>query len=202
MNNWKKYGWEKTANLLLILISAPFVYNYYQSLVTEFKLSVLMLLLKQMLILFFFLIRSIPKEVTVSPFEWYVGIMGSWVVISFIPVAGDEYIAAEIFQFIGLTITTVGLLSLNTSFGIVPANRGVKTAGFYRYIRHPLYLGYLVADIGFLINNVFWWNFIVAIGVAFFLVLRIHYEEKFLSQDEAYKDYMQQTRYRLMPGVY
>ena len=38
--------------------------------------------------------------------------------------------------------------SLARSFGLAPANRGVKSRGAYAFLRHPMYLGYVVEWIG------------------------------------------------------
>ena len=41
-----------------------------------------------------------------------------------------------------------GKITLGRSFGIVPANRGVVTAG-RTLVRHPIYTGYLVSHLAF-----------------------------------------------------
>ena len=105
-------------------------------------------------------------------------------------------------QLTGLLLTTAGLLSLNRSYAIVPANRGIKTGGMYRLVRHPLYLGYLISDTGLLINQFSLWNLYVVGTAALLFIARIHYEEKFLLQDAAYRDYCDATRYRLIPGIW
>ncbi len=193
---------EKTINVLLVLLSIPIAMNLYGSLVEEFRLSVLLLLFKEMLIVFFVLIRAMPREHTKSPFQWYVAVMGSCLTFALVPYESGEYVVAEILQVIGVIITTLGLLALNKSFGIVPANRGIKTTGMYGFVRHPLYLGYILSDIAFVINNLFWWNFIASAGVVFFLILRIRFEEKLLMQDVRYQEFSKKTKYRLLPYIY
>jgi protein-S-isoprenylcysteine O-methyltransferase Ste14 len=36
-------------------------------------------------------------------------------------------------------------LSLGLSIGLVPADRGIVTRGVYRFVRHPIYTGLLIA---------------------------------------------------------
>ena len=50
-------------------------------------------------------------------------------------------------------VSLASLLTLGRWFGIRPALRGLAQAGPYRLVRHPLYLAYLLADIGFNSNR-------------------------------------------------
>ena len=54
-------------------------------------------------------------------------------------------------QLVGLVMATVAMGSLRRSFGLAPANRGVKTSGMYRYVRHPLYAAYLSPSSGYVL---------------------------------------------------
>ena len=93
-------------------------------------------------------------------------------------------------------------LILRRSFGITPANRGVKITGAYRFMRHPMYAGYLLVHLGVLVVMFSPYNLaIYAIGwVA--QILRLLAEERLLAQDPAYRDYMTKVRWRLIPGIF
>lgn len=110
---------------------------------------------------------------------------------------------------IGIALVVVGnlfqalaKLSLRRSFGIAPANRGIKSDGLYRFIRHPMYAGYLAVHIGIMIlmpsplnltlYTIGWWA----------QILRLRAEEALLSQDPAYQAFKGKVRYRLVPGVF
>jgi len=56
---------------------------------------------------------------------------------------------------IGFTISTLAVFDLGGSFGVSPANRGVVRTGLYRYIRHPMYTGYVISEFGFVLLNPF-----------------------------------------------
>jgi protein-S-isoprenylcysteine O-methyltransferase Ste14 len=93
-------------------------------------------------------------------------------------------------------------ISLKRSFGILPANRGVVSRGAYRFVRHPMYLGYLLTDVGFLLTNFSLINLSVHVTQVAFQIGRIVREEKMLETDVAYRCYRNTVRYRLIPLVF
>jgi protein-S-isoprenylcysteine O-methyltransferase Ste14 len=103
---------------------------------------------------------------------------------------------------IGLIIVVLGKMSLGRSFGLTPANRGVVSTGMYRFVRHPIYLGYLITHVGFVVANPITWNLALLVVADLALMLRAAFEERTLAADPAYRDYMQRVRWRVVPGVY
>ena len=74
--------------------------------------------------------------------------------------------------------------------------------GMYRLVRHPMYAGYILSHIGFLIARPAWLN-AGLYGLELILqVLRIQAEERVLRADPSYRSFAEQVRYRLLPGVY
>ena len=100
----------------------------------------------------------------------------------------------------GLSLVT--LLTLGRLFGVRPALRGLATSGPYKFVRHPMYLSYFLADIGYNLQE---WNFVtlllVLVGWAS-LVYRIHAEERVISQHAEWPAYVVLVRYRLFPGLW
>ena len=92
-------------------------------------------------------------------------------------------------------------LSLGRSFGLLPANRGIVTHGAYGLVRHPIYLGYFVGHMGFLLGSFSWYNLWLFAVLYFFQYLRILEEEKLLAADAEYLAYMKKIKYRLLPGI-
>ncbi len=92
----------------------------------------------------------------------------------------------------------MAVISLGRSFGIVAANRGVRTTGFYRFVRHPLYGSYLVGYLGFLLGNLSIWNVSLIVLTVLCQYARARAEERVLLQDPAYQAYAQQVRYRFI----
>jgi protein-S-isoprenylcysteine O-methyltransferase Ste14 len=102
----------------------------------------------------------------------------------------------------GLSVVVLGKMSLGRSFGLTPANRGVVCSGLYRFVRHPIYLGYLFTHVGFALANASGWNLVVLAVSDVALMLRARCEERTLAADAAYRDYLQQVRWRILPRVY
>ena len=93
-------------------------------------------------------------------------------------------------------------LSLSRSFGVVAANRGVRTGGVYGLVRHPMYLGYFLTHLGFLLTNPALWNVAVYAVWTACQLYRVRAEERVLSGDTAYVAFTRRVRYRLVPFVY
>ena len=99
-------------------------------------------------------------------------------------------------------LSLASLLSLGRWFGIRPALRGLATRGPYRLVRHPMYLAYVLGDVGYNLQE---WNvgtaLLVMAGWAS-LLYRIHAEERVLSQHAGWPAYVALVRYRLLPGLW
>ena len=110
--------------------------------------------------------------------------------------------AGGLIMLVGGLLSIAAKVSLNRSFGMTAANRGVKRDGPYRFMRHPMYAGYMITQAGFFLANPTAWNlsvYAIAWGAQ---ILRIMAEEKVLNQDETYREYAGAVPFRLVPGVF
>ena len=103
---------------------------------------------------------------------------------------------------VAAVLSLASLLALGRGFGLRPALRELTTTGPYRLVRHPIYLAYVLADIGYNLQE---WNLgtvllVIAGGVA--MVYRIRAEELILSRDPGWQHYVGSVRYRLLPGLW
>jgi protein-S-isoprenylcysteine O-methyltransferase Ste14 len=99
-------------------------------------------------------------------------------------------------------LSLASLLTLRRLFGIRPALRGLMTRGPYRFVRHPMYLGYMIGDVGYNLQE---WNFGTALLVLAgwgSLFYRIKAEERMLSHEASWPKYAASVRYRLLPGLW
>jgi protein-S-isoprenylcysteine O-methyltransferase Ste14 len=105
-------------------------------------------------------------------------------------------------QMSGIAWQLFAKISLRRSFGVLPANRGVVSSGAYRCVRHPMYLGYFVTDLGFLLTNFTVYNLLVLTIQMSCQVGRILQEERMLARDEHYRSYRNEVRFRLVPKLF
>jgi protein-S-isoprenylcysteine O-methyltransferase Ste14 len=103
---------------------------------------------------------------------------------------------------IGSLLTLVSVQSLGHSFAVLPALREIRSSGMYRFVRHPIYLSYIIAALGTLIRHPSLHNTAVVFAGIGLMLWRIRFEERLLMQDERYRNYAAEVRYRLIPGVY
>ena len=108
-------------------------------------------------------------------------------------------------QMVGLAWQVTAKMALGRSFGLLPAARGLVTRGPYRVVRHPIYLGYLVAHIGFLLSNFSLRNLLVLALLYAAQVIRMAREESVLKAGDdssRYLAYCATVRYRIVPFVF
>jgi len=117
-------------------------------------------------------------------------------------------------QVAGLVAFVLGMglmtwaMAVNNYFSLVmriQKDRGhtVVTGGPYRYVRHPGYVGGIMFQLGtpLLLGSL--WTLIPAGLTALLLVARTALEDRTLQNElEGYREYTQQTRYRLLPGIW
>ncbi len=112
-------------------------------------------------------------------------------------------LAGAAIQAVGICWEIYSKLSLGRSFGLLPAHRAVVVRGAYRHVRHPIYLGYFMHYLGFLLTNFGWQNGLIYAGLFAILILRIFLEEDVLKrEDPAYLNYCRRVRFRLVPFVF
>jgi protein-S-isoprenylcysteine O-methyltransferase Ste14 len=85
---------------------------------------------------------------------------------------------------------------------IVEGHRLVKD-GLYRHIRHPMYLGEIIRDFGFVMIFSSLYGMLLVSAATVFLLFRIEIEEKMLIEafSEEYREYQRNTK-KLIPYIY
>jgi protein-S-isoprenylcysteine O-methyltransferase Ste14 len=99
---------------------------------------------------------------------------------------------------IGPLISLWGLLYLGRSFGVFVTMRQVILTGPYRWVRHPMYLGWIFVCLGIALAN-FSAAYLLLVSLHIsFLLYRAHLEESHLSEhSEEYRAYMKRAGFIL-----
>jgi len=162
----------------------------------------LLYLVSETIVIIMVTFRRTAKEISRRSADWAIGFTGT--LLPLIVVRSDGAVLADgsMLLLLGFGVAISAKLSLRRSFGVVAANRGVRTGGLYGLVRHPMYLGYFLTHLGFLLTNPVLWNAAVYLAWTACQLYRIRAEERVLSGDTAYEAFARRTRYRLVPFVY
>lgn len=141
-----------------------------------------------------------------GPLVWVVSIG-----LAFGTVGAVHWVALQIAGFIvmaiGIAVRSTAIAQLgrfHTPNVAVRADHRLMQTGLYRYVRHPSYLGALIAFLGFGLALGNGWSLAVIMGITPWLYLfRVHEEEAALAAafGEPYRQYCARTK-RLIPWVY
>ncbi|CAN5387701.1 isoprenylcysteine carboxylmethyltransferase family protein [soil metagenome] len=190
---------DAVERIAVVGLYAFLVYRFAGSLMD--KPANILIVVSEGLIAALVLFRRSTDQISLKPSDWIVGVLGTALPMLVQPTGGG-WNGGIILLAGGLLISVAAKLSLRRSFGIVAANRGVKSTGLYAAVRHPMYLGYLVTYIGAQLLNPSIWNAVIFVLWLGFEIARIHAEEAVLMQDEAYRAHAVKVRFRLIPGVW
>lgn len=165
----------------------------------------ILVLLSELAVLIFVLIRRPTQNISMRLEDWLLAMTATAVPLLLIP--GTTPFAG--LTAVGIALAVVGniwqlwaKLTLRRSFGIAPANRGVKVKGPYQFMRHPMYAGYLLVHIGLFILMGASINLLIYAVAWAAQVRRLLAEEAWLGQDPAYQAYQEKVRWRLIPGIF
>lgn len=162
-----------------------------------------LLLVSELSVAVIVLFRRPTDAISLDLRDWGLAIAATALPMLVNPVELSSHVAIAVALMVAGNLWQIGAkLFLRRSFGVAPANRGVRADGPYRLMRHPIYAGYLVVHIGILLMMPSIWNAAVYAMAWACQIVRLIREEKFLSQDPAYLQYCAQVKYRLIPGIY
>lgn len=168
-------------------------------------LPILLLLISESVVVLFILLRRRTRDISRRPADWLVGLAGT--LLPLLAIAPEGAPIAPVatcvaLMLAGFLLQLAAKLTLRRSFGVVAANRGVKASGPYRLVRHPMYAGYALTHVGFLLAGPTLWNLAIYGGTLAIQIRRILAEERVLNQDPAYRALAAKVRHRLLPLVF
>jgi protein-S-isoprenylcysteine O-methyltransferase Ste14 len=169
------------------------------------NLQAALLVISESLAVFLILTRCFSTTVSRRPLDWALSLTAVSGPLLVVPAAASAVVPSELastLMIAGMIIQISAKAALWRSFGLVPANRGIKTNGPYRVVRHPMYAGYTLTHIGFLLGFPSLQNSLLYLATFLIEIARIFREELILNQDFLYRRYATRVRYRLLPGVF
>lgn len=184
--------------LLIIILAAPFLIAFAN--VLPHHPNYLLLLTSESLTVLLVLTRR-AGSVSLSPYVLLIAFVGTAGPLAARPVGAALLPSSitSVAMFCGLLLSVFAKLALNRSFGLVAANRGIKRRGPYRFVRHPMYLGYIVTQLGFLLASFSARNLLIYALSWLMNWLRIREEERHLMLDPEYRIFAEEVRGRLVP---
>ena len=196
---------ERVAKVLIVMLFSAMVMRIARDVAVTHHTTGLLLLASEALVVVFTMIRR-PAGTVDRTLSARILTIFSTFGPQFVRPASLHPLAPESFTLLlsatGLILCVAGKISLGRSFGLSPANRGVVSTGLYQFVRHPIYVGYLLTHVGFVIANPVPWNFFILATADVALLMRAIREEQTLALDPAYAAYLQRVRWRLAPGLF
>lgn len=98
---------------------------------------------------------------------------------------------------VGLLVVLFGILSLNVNFSPFPSprsNASLISHGIYKYMRHPIYSGIIIALLAYALFSFSAFRLFITIGLITVFYFKTKLEEKLLRERfEGYSAYMKRT---------
>lgn len=90
---------------------------------------------------------------------------------------------ADLLAIAGFLLVTWATIDLGTKIGVSPAKRGTRcTKGLYKFLGHPMYIGYIVAHLGWVFINK--WNIAIYLTSIILFFLRAKFENTVLTKSK------------------
>ena len=154
------------------------------------------------LIMMAFLVRGEAKTVDRSFGAWLAAVLGDFAPFA-LDLRHESYWAGPvpfIMQCAALGLFCWAVKNIWSSIGVVPANRGIKVSGPYRFIRHPMYTAVVLSEVAMAMVFLSPINVVMLFVVTAFKAKMIANAERLLRQDPEYQAYAARVRWRAIPG--
>ena len=187
------------------LITTEITYPELFWLAASTNIDAALLVISESLGVLLILTRRPAITVSTHPLDWALSLIAVNAPLLAVPAAASTFVPLQIataLMFAGMITQISAKAALWRSYGLIPANRGVKTRGPYRFLRHPMYAGYTLTHIGFLLGFPSLQNFLLYLTAFAIEVARLIREELILNKDPLYREYVARVRYRLLPGIF
>jgi protein-S-isoprenylcysteine O-methyltransferase Ste14 len=195
---------DKTIAIIAIV---PFVYALYEQATADtLQVPELVLMTHMVAVIATMLLRTPPVRVTTNPLLWLLAFLATY--WGFVTLAFYEpgrslaptWVVYSI-DIISLAVLLWARLSLGRNIGFVPAERSIVTTGAYAFVRHPIYTGFFLSIVALQLSGFSWFNFTLDLLWVSLFVVKSIIEERFLSTNPQYREYLRRVRWRWLPGI-
>jgi methanethiol S-methyltransferase len=159
------------------------------------------------------LVKLVPEGLLRSVYVWIASLLLILMCVGWQPIGGDVYRAHGGLALVHAVVQLAGVLLIASAVRAIDAlelagirshvaDDSLQIGGPYRWVRHPLYLGWLVATFGAAHMT---GDRLLFAGISmFYLIIAVPFEERSLvrSFGQDYAQYQQLVRWRIVPYVY
>jgi protein-S-isoprenylcysteine O-methyltransferase Ste14 len=157
--------------------------------------------------------RVVPEPLMRSAYVWTASLLLILVLVAWSPIGGTIYRATGWRAAIHAAAQLAGLLLVGRAVSAIdalalagirpePADEALQVRGPYRWVRHPLYSGWVLAVFG--AAHMTADRLAFAVITTIYLIIAVPWEERALlrSFGEDYRRYQARVRWRIVPYVY
>ena len=152
-----------------------------------------------------YLVRRPARTVSRRFSDWLLAFCGTFAGVLFRPTGVHPHWGVELglgVQLVGLVIAVWSLRALGRSFGFAAADRGLVRRGPYAVVRHPIYVSYVLLQLGYVLQSLSVRNALVMVFASSCNFGRARAEERHLLLSGAYDAYRARVRWRVLPGIW
>jgi protein-S-isoprenylcysteine O-methyltransferase Ste14 len=160
------------------------------------------------------LARAVPADLLRSVYVWIASLLLIAVLVLWQPVGGELYASSGAMVWLHATIQIAGVWVIARAVATIDplelagirenARRpqSLQVAGPYRIVRHPLYLGWLMATFG--AARMTGDRLTFAVATSLYLFVAVPWEERSLVRTfgDEYRRYQRAVRWRIVPFIY
>lgn len=160
---------------------------------------------EQMVVVVAYLARRPAHTVTARLGDWLLAFGGTFLPVLLRPDGAHPQWGLQwglVLQFCGVVVCLWSFFALGRSFGFAAADRGLVQRGPYRVVRHPIYVSYVLLQIGYLLQSFSLRNLAVVLLAIACNAGRMRAEERVLAANPAHAAYCRLVRWRVVPGLW
>ena len=159
------------------------------------------------------LARAVPEQLLRSVYVWIASLLLILVLAIWRPVGADVYrvtgwqaVAHALLQLFGIAIIAKAVATIDplelAGIRAQAKQEALQVTGPYRWVRHPVYLGWVLAAFG--AAHMTGDRLAFAVITTIYLAVAVPWEERSLlkSFGEDYRRYQQRVRWRIIPYLY